>query len=1394
MPGIPIDPSKLLKAAAPLISFVRSQVALQDADLAPIRLSGVDKEIDQALGVLSLDAQTGSQALLQYVKGKIADRPEVFDEEPVPQWLATERTRELLRKAVYAYIGGRSVQAFADEAAAFFAQFDGADGPGRGYAAFEYALPFALLTIANSLDVGDRLILAAVGDVGDRLSAATTPLPRELLDGEVVRELDCLRRRRFFGEVDSPTDARRLAARVNGGDLSGASGTLRATALAVSARYLASEAGGAEARRLIDGAAVIADVEETVIAKAALAAVCDVDAALATLAPIDSPARRLAALGILARQRTPGELLDWADAAGIAATDLDSDGRHVLLLARVEDARWEDAHIDAVTVSQEDLVRTPALAHGVTVARIAWVTPPDLRHVVAMGTPFDPVGFPLADGAEAVAERRLAAEIARKGVEAMREAGASEAAGFLESMSMWLDLRDPAQRAGATAGLGRLLDGSDGIRWIPLATAFKVVTDLGPVERAVQRAATLDPRGSATIAVARLALAMAQPTPSEAADYLSRHRAAIEGHLDPTEIAQLEIDMLICAGRTSDAGTRLDAVEDMVDRAKAERFRKRIDGGGTGLTLTQLETAYTADPSTTNLAQLVGELAKQGYSDRFNELARLLVAATRTVATAEGVLRVLQRAGKWDELATLLAEIPDLVDQSPVLTGAYAWDAYRRGDLRTAEEALPKLQAAGDDASTRSLRHNILLVSGRWRDIARIVEDEWTRRSDRSAPELLELAQLARQVGSVRVRDLIELAVSKGAADPNVLARAYVMSTQAGLESDEVHGWLETAAALSGDDGPIQRADLADLVAEQPDWDQRTADIWSQVRAGILPLYIAAALLRRPGLELRLGAMLGNQRETDPRRRSAVPAFSGLRGGTARGAATLGLDGSSLITLGVLGLVGTVVARGPISIPHSTLGWLFQERQKLAFHQPSRVAFAHRLQRELGSGRMVRFSPSAAVDGRLSDTIGRSLAAMIASAEAAPERGAQRLVVRSAPVQRVGTFRGETVDLASHGSVLCSCQSVVDALEARGQIDAAEARHARTYLQASEQRWPSEPEIKDGAELYLDDLTVSLLDTAGVLGRMHAGGFRVHLPHHSVEEANALIDLEARSAEMEKVVEHIRFSLAAGIAGGTVTLFPLANEREELQQHPDLRVIDMAGYVDAIVSDDRAINRVRQIDGATGSSPTWTSLDVLAQLRSEDLISEDELTAHRTTLRRSGLVLFPTDREELSVLIGRAGVRDGQMVETAELRALRENLQLALMRRFLKLPDEAGYLQALSRAAVQSILRQWTDAIPDDVARARCRWLMARADMRDWVAMIEEGSGGGLALHGLAIPITTLLGLHLEVVRSARPRFGAWLVEDVLAPMKEDEPEAHAWLLEQIRAEILEVGTGGDDE
>ena len=152
---------------------------------------------------------------------------------------------------------------------------------------------------------------------------------------------------------------------------------------------------------------------------------------------------------------------------------------------------------------------------------------------------------------------------------------------------------------------------------------------------------------------------------------------------------------------------------------------------------------------------------------------------------------------------------------------------------------------------------------------------------------------------------------------------------------------------------------------------------------GEIPMFLAAQSLNKSLVNLMLFPALANLSESDPRRTVPISAYSGKRQSTLwETYRSIGIDLTALFTLSFLNLLDTVLdAFEVVYIPHSTLGWVFEEKQKTAFHQPSRIGDAYRLRDLLARELLEKFVPSAVADSHLSAQVGDELAMLIAEAE-----------------------------------------------------------------------------------------------------------------------------------------------------------------------------------------------------------------------------------------------------------------------------------------------------------------------------------------------------------------------------------------------------------------------------
>ena len=111
---------------------------------------------------------------------------------------------------------------------------------------------------------------------------------------------------------------------------------------------------------------------------------------------------------------------------------------------------------------------------------------------------------------------------------------------------------------------------------------------------------------------------------------------------------------------------------------------------------------------------------------------------------------------------------------------------------------------------------------------------------------------------------------------------------------------------------------------------------------------------------------------------------------------------------------------------------------------------------------------------------------------------------------------------------------MVEKLRQKGQLTADEERRARAYLQLHEKPWPNQPDIADGATLYLDDLAISYLLHLGLLGKLKAAGLTAVVSPRELSETDALISYERISEEVKDVIERIRAYLNSRIESGHV--------------------------------------------------------------------------------------------------------------------------------------------------------------------------------------------------------------------------------------------------------------------
>lgn len=1257
---------------------------------------------------------------------------------------------------------------------------------------------------SQTISSGDESINIAAG--GDVQFIYEGNFPTELVDEKINAEVIRIRRARFFPQFDAVDSALALGRHLLEGSFSSGSEAVRSQALAWCARLVSQSDEIDKAEEFAARSEALGGRCETEIAKAFVNSKKGEKArALKALAGLDSPVSRSASLMIVATHDGPECAFQWMNDAGVNIADLDSDGKSFLLTLQLKLGYWDTAAETVGALTAVDFEETPILHRLSAMTKLSAAVPSEFRAVVLTQVPFEASSFRLASDAISMDARREARGHFLDAVEIANQLGCPNAARVDDEYALWLELMDPAQTAHARYRLEtKLRDPASELGIVRLGLQFGVNLDLEAVEREIRKQVALNGGMTMDAAVARLALAFTQDTPEESANYIARHYDELANYIDTKAMQLIQIEMNTRAGLSEQARNCLDKlIEQGISSDEEERLRRLIAEVDGGDPIEARKEQYEKTKALPDLFLLVEELEARKHWGDVCRYGTDLFEQTRSLPDAERLVNALNLADKPAAVVDFLTKNDDLLSQSKNLQMSYAWGLFNEGFLVESRTALAKLADESDSQNYRALHVNLGIAMGDWSALSEYVASEYRKRETRSARDLLGLGQLAHQIGSPHAKDLVLAAAAKANDDAAILAGAYFLASNAGWENDPaVYKWLEKAAALSGEEGPLQRMSLKDILERKPEWDRRESETWKLLGRGDIPIFLAAQSLNRSLIDLTILPALANLSRNDPRRRSAISAYSGNRIPVKLDIAetTVAIDATALLTLSFLQILDKGLdAFQAVYIPHSTLSWLFEERQKSAFHQPSRILGARKVSDLLAQEQVEKFVPSTVASSDLAVQVGDELAALIAEAEKVRESDTtQRVVVRSSPVHRVASLMEEEADLSSRATYLSSCLAVVTKLRQKGQITADESQRAHAYLQLHEKPWSSQPEITDGAILYLDDLAVTYLLHLGLLEKIKPAGLTAVISKRTIHDSNDLIAYEGIADEVKNAIEETRVTIGSRIESSQVKVGPRLRSgticEESVSEHPTAGVISLAPLCDAAIVDDRFLNQHARIDFQGTQVPTYSTLDLLDAMFSAGAISEGDFLEFRTRLRRAGYFFVPVNEDELEHHLRASVVVNNQVIETAELKAIRESVLRVRMSDWLQLPKDAPWLDMTIKAYMRVLKGLWIDGADIDEVTARSNWIADQVDVRGWAHSFKPEIADNVIRVGRGAHILLLLSPPLETDQSVVGAYWRWAEDKVLNPIKEQFPDLYKWLIASYKSQVAELAETKPDQ
>lgn len=1045
------------------------------------------------------------------------------------------------------------------------------------------------------------------------------------VDEKLNEELEFLCKSRYYVDKNASDTALTLATKITEGEFRGGSEDVKSRALAWCSRILTiSELTKAEVYYRL--AKRLGSNLEVCIAEAFInSQKGQKQIALSLLAALDTSLSRSAALIIVSRHDGLQGAVDWITSTGITMADLCSEGKYHLISIFIQLSNWNSVNQCLKKVSEDDLQQTPVLNQLVAISNLINAVPIENRSYVINQVPFNANSFRLAADAEGIKARRVAHTYFLIAMEKAQHYNCLHSATLFEEFAIWLDLKDPERfEQGKLRLESKLRNPKTSLRFVYLGLQFGIKIDQDAVELEIDRQIALNGGITYDTAIARFALAFAKGNALDSANYITKHRENLAKYIDKKHMLFLQIEMFSEAGMMEKANECLELLKNEGLSASDEGHLLRIIADIDGLNpLELLKGQFNKSDSLVDLHALVEQLESQGEFYELIYYSEIMFSRTKALRDAEIYANALYKSEKYNTLLKFLDSNSVFFAQSPLLHQLYCWCLYIQGKFLEARSILIEIGEGDDSQNYRALRVNISIGLGDWDSLNSFVANELQKKEKRSAQELLAAAHLALQLGSPVAKELIVSAVSKNDDDANILSNAYLLSSSAGWEDDEgVSDWINKAASISGEDGPIRQMSLQDLLTMKPDWDRRETETLLQYNRGDFPMFLAAESLNKSLIETMLLPAFANLYEGDPRRRIGLPAFSGNRRESIHiVGSTLAIDATALITLGFLGILGNVMdAFNLIYLPHSTMHWLFEEKQKSSFHQPSRIEKASLIQHLYAKGVLEKVTQSTAPKSDLSDQIGDDLAILITEARMS---NTPSLVIRPYPVHRISSLMQEEADLSEFSDILSSCLSIVDTLKRYGHITSDEYAKAQSYLRFQEKPWPKQPDVEVGATLFLDDLAVYYFLHLGLLEQIKSAGFRLIVTSRELMEANNLISYNNLTENIENVIESIRTTVSSRIELGIVNFgerHVVEYERPSLNVYPAEDFFLLAKYCNYLLVDDRFINQHANIAESEISNPTITTLDIIDWLEGTSLISSEQYFEYKTKLRRSGFL------------------------------------------------------------------------------------------------------------------------------------------------------------------------------
>jgi len=851
-----------------------------------------------------------------------------------------------------------------------------------------------------------------------------------------------------------------------------------------------------------------------------------------------------------------------------------------------------------------------------------------------------------------------------------------------------------------------MLDHKKAVRLIRYAMSFGITVDTTPLEMHLAKLEQLGGPNDDEL-IATLLLLQHNNQHSEVARFIESRWSRLIEIARPAALAGARIEALVKAGECNSAILALEEHEKFIFKPDLPRHKLMIEDCKGQDPTQRAKENFEASQAIEDLWNLVFVLrAKKRWSDLV-PYARLLVRRETTAEAVTILATGLQNGNAPPkEIVATLELYREITQLDHNLNSMYAWALYHLGRVFEAKDINDKLLRERSAANDIGLDANIAIRLGDWDRFTDVLSTAWVCRDELPVQLTLQVAKLAGSRAPERALQLCEEAVKRDPKNPVSLIRAHGIAMSLARD-DLALPWIHQAAELStSEDGLIKKLSsrseiVSMLVSQADDWRHKN----ELFREGKIPLHWAASMLNVPLTKLLISIPAENRTKADARGKYPIPVRSGGRKGIdISNVKKLGLDITSVFFLNGIDLLDHVIGKfEAIFISPRVMEVLLLEREKVEFHQPSRIERSKRLLELRRSGKIAvaeaLSNPSLAVE------VGPEAASLLTLAKKLDAK-----YVHFGQFNKVSSAAELKAELGEYGEFTSSLLSVAESLFVQSVITSSQRDIAVAYLEKVDNQPQQSRPLSEGKPILLDSVSAEYLSDCELLEIVRAP-ILVH--QDAVDQWEALVALEPYTASMLESLDKIRVTLRKGLASGRIKFIQecLGDEEDEdigLLSRPISDWLNDCGSADAVCFDDRVINSQVTIEDRSGQKAKIVcSFDLINFLYELKEISKSKKTEILHRLRLSMFFTIPLFAWELQDYLSSQSIDlDGSLKESAELRSIREYLSRLHSAEVLRQDSDLEYMDELWRVGVSAIHAIWMSEEESlEAIEARANWI-----------------------------------------------------------------------------------------